>query len=180
MKMKSKTFHWRHSILLLLLAALPFLESCKKEQEVIQNVTYDNTLYDVDTLSLYESNLDKSKQKTGSQYISILYSDLFDRTISSNELLNLSELQLSIGDKQLANELIISSGTNQPDVIMPTDQEMRANVDRFVENTYVRFYLRKPTKYEKHALREMIINDPGLTPELIYTAFATSNEYLFY
>lgn len=164
---------------LLMIFALLF-SACKKETKIIENVVYDNVIYDLDTVNLYTSNIDKTKQKTSTQYISILYADLFNKTISTRVLNDLDELKLSLGDKTLANELLLNSFVNEPNVSVPTDAQMRDDVDGFIEQTYIRFYLRKPTEYERHYLKELIMNDPGMTPELIYTAFSVSEEYQFY
>ena len=164
----------------LLLVGMMGFGSCKKETKVIENVVYDNVIYDLDTLNLYTSNVDKTKQKSSAQYISILYADLFNRTISTKVLNDLDELKLSLGDKTLANELLLNSFVNETNVAVPAGTEMRDDVDAFIDETYIRFYLRKPTEYERHYLKELIMNDPGMTPELIYTAFAVSEEYQFY
>ena len=65
-------------------------------------------------------------------------------------------------------------------MVIPSDAEMRADVEKFVQETYLRFFLRVPTAYEVFELKKEIENDPELTPELIYQAFALSNEYKFY
>ena len=33
------------------------LSSCNKEQQVTENVIYDNIIYEIDTVNLYQSNL---------------------------------------------------------------------------------------------------------------------------
>lgn len=154
------------------------LSSCKKT--IIQNPVYDNIIYNVDTVYVYGSNVEKTKQKTGTQWLSILFADLFQQTIPTNVLTDLDQLNLALGDKVLANGLIINLFANNAGAIIPTDAAMRADVDAFVEDTYRRFYLRKPTAYEKHYLVDLINGDPDLTPALIYSSFAESNEYLFY
>lgn len=154
------------------------LTSCKKT--IIQNPIYDNIIYNVDTVYVYTSNVEKTKQKTSTQYLSILFADIFQQTIPSNTLADLDELSLALGDKVLANGLVINGFVNFGSAIIPTDAQMRADVDAFVEDTYRRFYLRKPTAYEKHYLVDLINGDAGLTPILIYSSFAESNEYLFY
>ena len=52
--------------------------------------------------------------------------------------------------------------------------------EAFIEDAFIRFYLRNPTAYEKRFLTEQITNDPELTPRLIYISFALANEYYFY
>ncbi len=57
---------------------------------------------------------------------------------------------------------------------------MRNDIDKFITDTYIRFYLRLPSEYERYFLKDLIQNDQEMTPELIYTSFALSNEYFFY
>ena len=145
--------------------------SCKKEYRYI---------YDVGSEVVYESSAEKDKQKSSSQFVSILYSNLFRTSVSQQELNELTELRTALGDKQIADNLIINNYVNSSTVQIPTDLEMRDDIQKFVEETYIRFYLRKPTPYEAKFMTESIENDPGMTPELIYEACAGSNEYKFY
>lgn len=165
-------------LLLPFLMVFALLPSCKKK--VIENVNYENVIYELDTLNLYESNVNKNKQKSSSQFISVLYRDLFSTSISSATLNDLSILFSAQGDKQMATELLLSSYMNVPSVLIPTEQYMRQDIPAFVQDTYIRFLLRKPTAYEKEYLSNLIEEDQGMTPELVYLAFAISNEYQFY
>lgn len=161
-----------------LLLVLTF--SCKKE--ILQEVVYDNIIYYVDTVAVYESGLDKDRLKTPLQFISSVYSNLYFSSIPTNILDNLVVYRLSIGDKNLVNEMIINAMLEDPIVLVnvPTNEEMRDNVDEFISTTYLRFFLRYPTEYEEYILREMINNDPDMLPTDIYRAFLLSNEYQFY
>lgn len=145
--------------------------SCKKDYDYI---------YDVGSEAVYSSNAEKTKQKSSNQFISILYSNLFQSSISQQELNDLTELRMAIGDKQIADDLVIAAYINNASVQIPSDAAMRANIEQFVEDTYLRFYLRMPSPYEARYLKESIEADTDLNPELIYTAFAESNEYKFY
>lgn len=166
---------------LLIIAAIGiFTASCKKETHTNHYQQVDNIIYDVGSEVVYQSNSEKEKQKSSEQYISILYANLFQSPVGQQELTDLSEIRLSIGDKQAADELVLNGYVHSPQVIIPTDAQMRADIDQFIEDTYRRFYLRLPTPYEYAYLRKLIEDDPNLTPDLIYTAFSTSNEYQYY
>jgi len=145
-----------------------------------EDVIYDNIIYEMDDVTLYTSSAEKTKQKTQAQYISIMYADLFNRSITNQELNELEELSIAMGDKTKANELILSHYFQQSDVSMPTDSEMRTDINQFIEETYIKFYQRLPTAYENHRLKAIIVKDIALSPEAIYTSFILSNEYYFY
>ncbi|MFK7806535.1 MAG: hypothetical protein AB8F74_01920 [Saprospiraceae bacterium] len=159
---------------------LLLFSSCKKETTTIHTPQVDNYVYDITGENIYQSNADKNKEKSTEQYVSILYSNLFQNAIGQNDLVEISEIRRAIGDKQIADELILNAFVNNNLVIIPTNTEMRANIDAFVEETYLRFFLRKPDPYEIYELKSEIEADNALSPELIYMGFALSNEYKFY
>ncbi len=164
--------------LFLLLFPLLFATSCQKT--LVKETVYDEVIYQLDTLPVYSSNLEKNREKSDIQFISILYADLFGKAIAGNITGELSELKLSFGDKVTLNQMLVSAFINDPDIKMPENREMRNDPEKFVRDLYRKFYLRDPTAYEKYYLVKLINDDPGLTVEHFYTAFALSNEYRFY
>lgn len=165
---------------LLIFICMLFISACKKE--ITQEIVYDNIIYNIDTVPVYAASGDKDRLKTPLQYISSLYSNLYFSSIPANELDNLVIYRLSLGDKNLANEMILNAMLEDPVVAssLPSDTEMREDLDEFIELTYLRFYLRKPTEYEKYGLRQMIEDDASLTVVDVYRSFLLSNEYMFY
>lgn len=163
-----------------LCCSLLITASCKKD--IVQEVVYDNIIYGVDTVPVYQSNEEKDRVKTPLQYISGLYSNLYFSSIPGNLLDNLVIYRLSMGDKTLVNELILNAMLQDPVVLanMPTDDDMREDVEQFVDECYLRFYLRNPTAYEQYAMTEMIESDADMTVVDVYRAFLLSNEYMFY
>ena len=166
-------------VVLFFLSAITMF-SCRKETTLTTNPVVDNYVYDVNGESIYQSALEKNKQKTPEQYISILYANLFQTSIPVDVLSVLGEVRTALGDKQMANELILNGFVNEPSVLILSNAEMRNNIDRFIDNTYLRFFLRSPTAYEKFELKKLIEEDNDLTPALIYQSFSLSNEYQFY
>ena len=170
----------KKNLLLILTALLFTVTACKKETTYVNQTVVDNNIYGVEGEELYQSNVEKDKEKSPEQYLSILYTNLFKTTIDQNSLLELAEVRRAIGDKQMVDELILNAFSNEANVEIPTNNEMRADIDDFIVNTYIRFFLRMPTPYEIYEMKEAIEEDDGLTPELIYQGFALSNEYKFY
>jgi len=136
--------------------------------------------YGVNELQVSPPNANKSKLKTEEQYIAILYANLFQSALSANDLLEITDVIMSIGDKDLAHELVISNFMNKPEVILPSDAEMRADIDGFIDKVYDRFLVRPPSQAEKTWFRNFIEAYPNLSAELVYFAFALCNEYLYY
>lgn len=144
---------------------------CKKEPEL------DFVLNEV---QLYPSAAGKTKLKTNEQYVAILYSNLFQSALSANDIFDVNNCIESIGDKELAREVLISNFMNKPDVILPDPEVLTTDIDGFIEDTYLRFYVRYPTQAEKEWLRNFIQTNPYVTPELVYFSFALSDEYMYY
>ncbi len=168
----------RSSKVFLIIMLIAFFTSCKKD--IVQKTVYDNVIYNIDTVGLYSSNADKTKQKSAEQFISILYSNLTNSTIPGDDLNNIAELSYSFGDKGLINTMLLENILGSPDIQIPTDEDMRNDLDAFVQQTYLKFYLRQPSEYEKYYFKNLIAENTGITPQMVYAAFAQSNEYLFY
>ena len=86
----------------------------------------------------------------------------------------------SVGDKELVHEVIISNFMNKEGVIIPSDSSMRSDLNLFIEETYKRFYLRDISEAEREYFLNFFLLHPEVSSEMVYTAFALSNEYQFY
>jgi hypothetical protein len=159
---------------LLILFALG-LSNCKKE-------TLEDKVFQVNKVKLYPSASSKIKEKTESQWVAVLYTNLFQQALSAGDIYRAGQCITSIGDKELAREVIISNFMNSTSPIpqIPTNGDMRADINKFIKDTYERFLIRRPTEGEKQYFRNEITNNPLRTAEIVYFSFALSNEYLFY
>jgi len=137
-------------------------------------------IYELNDIGLLPPSANKDREKTHEQFMAVLHANLFQSALSANELFQLARCIESIGDKELAREVIISNFMNKPGVIIPSDEEMHADIDAFIIATYERFLVRLPTEAEKTWFRNYIQTDPNVSAELVYFSFAMSNEYLFY
>lgn len=156
-------------LLLLALTLLVVATGCRKEP-----------IYELDQVDLRPPSPDKDQLKTNEEYAAILHANLFQTGLSANALFELGQCIESIGDKELAREVLISNFMNKPGVILPSDTAMRADLDAFITDTYRRFLVRDPSEAERTWFRNMIAADPNITSELVYYAFALSNEHLYY
>ncbi len=66
-------------LILALLIISSTLVACKRE--IVEEVVYDNIIYQIDTVPVYQSNSEKDRLKTPLQYISSLYSNLYYSSI---------------------------------------------------------------------------------------------------
>lgn len=162
----------RFAILTFVLVLSVLLGGCRKEVIVAD--------YGVTDTPVNSQYIKKGKAKSDAQYISILSTNLLQKPISVNDLVKTENVIYSIGDRALAYELIISNYMNSPERQIPDDAEMRADVDAFIKKTYRRFFVRDPNELEVTFFRNYIESNPNITAELVYTAFAASEEYQFY
>ncbi len=169
---------FKKQALLVFLIGLIGFSSCKKQVE--ETIVYSNTIYEVTDVSIYSSNAEKTKQKSPELLLSIIYSDIFNQAIPSRTLLEIAELSTSNGDKTMFTEMIFSQFLTDPMASVPTNAQMRADVDAFVLDSYIRFYQRKPSEYEQIYLKNLITNNNLITVENVYSSFVLSNEYYFY
>lgn len=136
-------------------------------------------VYEINPVEVLPVNADKDKAKTDAQYISILYTNFFQVPIGTNNMLGALGAILSIGDKQIAYDIIVSKYLNSsPNV--PTKEEMNADPETFVRDTYSLFLTRQPTEAELAWMLNYIESNPDLNPDVIYLSFATSNEHYHY
>jgi hypothetical protein len=146
--------------------------SCKKKE-----ISYE---YGVNPEAVLPNNIEKTHLKTTDQFVAILYTNLFQKSLSASQLFQISQCFDSVGDQILARQLIIANFLGKSGVILPTDAQMKADIPKFIEETFIKFYIRKPTEAEKTYLTQMITSDPKITAELVYFSFALSDEYMYY
>lgn len=147
-----------------------FLTSCQK----------DFYVYEIDDQTILPVNSQKIKPKSITQYISILYTNFFQKAISPNSMLSAQKAIESIGDKQVAFDILLSKYMNDPKVIIPTKAEMLKDPEAFIRATYKRFLVREPTEAELNWMLNYITSRPNVTPEHFYFAFGTCNEHFHY
>lgn len=155
----------------LVLVVLLMQFSCNKEKRYI---------YEVQTQELYQTSAQKQYLKTTDQFISIAYSHLFGSSITNNELNQYNVALQALGDKATMQDMIVKSMINKSGVQIVTDAVMRNDVTAFVEETYLRFYNRKPNEFESWKMKDLIEKNTNITPKMIYYAMMTSDEYRYY
>ena len=136
--------------------------------------------YGLQQLELDASNAEKDRVKSIDQWITILYADLFGEALGSAELFEVKQAFFSVGDQDIARATLVSNFMQDANVQLPDAGVMVQDPDGFIDDTYVRFLVRYPTEAERTWMRNYLASNPTMTPELVYTAFALSEEYLHY
>jgi len=144
---------------------------CKPDPDVI---------YQVNDVQVVRPTGQKGSQKSLTEFISIAYADIFEQNITQSDLIALSLPYQSFGDLKYIEDLIIRNFLNEPAALIPSDAEMRANVEAFITATYQRFFNRNPNEFEVWYVKNLIDDNPDITPELVYYSIMTSDEYRYY
>lgn len=158
-------------ILALATLTVGVFSSCQKEKNII---------YDVNDVNVNRPEGNKDYVKSLAEFISIAYTDLFGTSISQSQLQTLAVPYSGFGDLKLIEDMIIKNFLNDANVIVPSNTAMRGNVDQFLMDTYQKFLNRNPNEFELWHMKNVIDANSEITPELVYYAIMTSNEYRYY
>ncbi len=150
---------------------LLLLASCNREKRYI---------YEVEQQELYQNASEKRNLKTTTQFISIAYNDLFGSSITTEELNKFDITLQAFGDKAVLQDMIVKSLINRGGVQIVDNSTMRADIAAFCENTYLRFFNRKPTEFEAWKLKDLIEKNADITPKMVFYSLMTSDEYRYY
>jgi hypothetical protein len=137
-------------------------------------------IYEVEPVTVQEQGGQKKGFKSDRQFVSGAFSDLFGKQITSAELDESMVCYNAISDKGLVRDMIIRDMLRRNSLVVPAAQDMRNDKDKFIIDTYRKFYKRDPSDLEKWTLLNQIDQDTTLNPVLIYYAFLSSEEYLYY
>jgi hypothetical protein len=151
--------------------ALLAIAGCKPDPDII---------YQVDDVEVTRPTGQKGSQKSLTEFISIAYADVIEQSITQDILIALSQPYSGFGDLKYIEDLIIRNLLNAPNAQLPTEAQMRADVNAFVIATYQRFFNRNPNEFEQWYLKNLIDDNPDITPELVYYSIMTSDEYRYY
>ena len=155
--------------ILFILVSVLLISSCVKED-----------VYELNEVLANSDNANKNKLKSSNQFISILHANLFQKALSANELVEISRCIESIGDKEVAHEIVLSNFMNKEGVIIPSDSLMRDDLNVFIEESYKRFFVRDITEAEREFFLSFFESHPNVSAEMVYMAFSLSNEYQYY
>lgn len=134
-------------------------------------------VYTINKQTITDVSADKPNVKSSTEYISIAHSDVLGSAISNRLLSDLKNIYIAIGDKGVAENLIVKNFLAKPQAQIPNQVEMRADVEAFINNAYRQTLNRNPNDYEVWYLKTLIEENDTLQPKVIYYALMTSNEY---
>jgi hypothetical protein len=137
-------------------------------------------VYEIDAVNADPGGSSKVNLKSDIEFVSIVYSDLFEAQITVDELNTLIEAYKSLGDRNVIIDRIIRAYLNEPTVAKPTNVAMRANVTQFIRDSFKRFLVREPDELELWFWNKEIAADTAMTVEQVYYVLLTTEEYKYY
>jgi hypothetical protein len=172
-KNRNNKIHGSHFRIPILFALSGFMlilvPSCKKDY-----------VYEVNDVTVAQPGGSKENVKTTTEFISIVYSDLFSTNVPTDTLLYVQASYDAFGDKKLIEDRIVRHFLNSPYAQVPSDATMRANIPLFVDQTIEKFFNRKADAFENYFISDLIEKSSSITPMMVYYACMTSNEYRYY
>ncbi len=136
--------------------------------------------YEVNPVTVNSNGVSKSRQKSDLQLISIMFSDVFGRAISQNELQMLANTYNSLGDKQVIINRFTWRFLNDPSADLPANTELVNNPTEVIETLFARYLSRPPGEMEVWYYQNWIADNPDLEVKHLAFVLLTSDEYKFY
>jgi hypothetical protein len=137
-------------------------------------------VYEVDPVSADPTGSNKVTEKSDIEFVSIVYSDLFETQITVEELNTLISAYKSLGDRNVIIDRIIRAYLNSPNLVKPTNAAMRADIKNFIRNSFKRFLVREPDELELWYWEKEIVADTSMSVEQVYYVLLTTEEYKYY
>lgn len=138
-----------------------------------------NVTYDVGTISPGTEG-EKTELKDDLQFMSIAYRDLHDEEVPPSVLQTMRKAYLSFGDKELVIDEVVQSLLLSPTVVYPSQDDIQADPQGFITDTYKKFLLRNPTAFELAYWDTQLAQQTDLTAREVYYVFMTCKEYKYY
>lgn len=140
----------------------------------------EHNLYEVDQVNVNDDSATKGLKKSDLQLMSIMFTDVFGRSISQNELQNLADVYNSFGDKQVIIDRLTWNMVNDAGADLP-DQTMYANnPEGLVNLLFTRYYSREPNEMEVWYYTNWMQENPNLEVKHLAFVLLSSEEYKYY
>jgi hypothetical protein len=142
--------------------------------------TERTTSFDLDPVEVGVADEAKSRAKRQRQFIQALYNHIYQAPLPPGEAVAIDELLRSIGDNQVAIEVVTAKMVADPRAALPPVTEMRNDPEAFIAQIYRRFYVRDATQAELSWWVNYLETHPEVDVAQVVFAFVTANEYRYY
>jgi hypothetical protein len=154
----------------LILSAVLALPSC----------TERSTSFEIEPIEIGVADDAKTRAKRQRQFLQTLYNHIYQAPLPPSDAVALDELLRSIGDSQLAIEVVVAKMVADPNADLPSLTEMRNDPETFISDLYRRLYVRDATAAEKSWWVNYLETHPDVDVAQVVFSFITANEYRYY
>ena len=154
----------------LVLSAFLALTSC----------TERSTSFELDPIEIGVADDAKTRAKRQRQFLQTLYNHIYQAPLPPADAVALDELLRSIGDSQLAIEVVVAKMVADPNADLPSLTEMRNDPETFISDLYRRLYVRDASQAEKSWWVNYLETHPDVDVAQVVFSFVTANEYRYY
>ena len=142
--------------------------------------TERSTSFELDPIEIGVADDAKTRAKRQRQFLQTLYNHIYQAPLPPSDAVALDELLRSIGDSQLAIEVVVAKMVADPDADLPSITEMRNDPETFISELYRRLYVRDATVAEKSWWVNYLETHPDVDVAQVVFSFVTANEYRYY
>ena len=118
--------------------------------------TKPEPIYEVNPVVVNIQGGTKKALKSDRQFVSGAFADLLKKQMSSSELDETMVCYVSVSDKELMRDMVIRDLLRRSTHV-PEAATMRADVSKFVKETYTGFYKREPSDLERWTIEQQIM-----------------------
>ena len=142
--------------------------------------TTETTTYQVEPIEVGVNDEAKVRAKQSRQFIQALYNQVYQRALPPSEAVALDEFMRSIGDRQVAIELVVAKMVSDTAARLPDTQLLAGDPETFIGQLYRRFYVRDATQAELSWWVNYLETHPEVDVASVVFAFVTAEEYRYY
>ncbi len=142
--------------------------------------TEETTSYELEQVEIGVNDDAKTRAKRQRQFLQTLYNHIYQAPLPPGEAVALDELLRSIGDRQVAIELVVAKMVSDSAAALPPASELRNDPEAFITALYRRLYVRDATQAELSWWVNYLETHPDVDVAQIVFAFVTATEYRYY
>jgi hypothetical protein len=137
-------------------------------------------IYEVEPILVEVQGGQKKAVKTDRQFVSGAFADVMKKQITTSELDEAIYCYDANSDKEMIRDMIIRDLLKRTAAVIPSVSEMRNDPEKFVGDTYRRFYKRDPSDLERWTVQNQIEQDTSIHPVMVYYVFMSAEEYSYF
>lgn len=142
--------------------------------------TEERVIYEPESFELGAGNSPELRLKRDRQFVQTLYNHIYQAALPPAEASAIDEILRSIGDRQIAIEMIVARMVSDPRAQLPPASQLRDDPEAFIGGLYRRLFVRQAQQAELSWWVNYLRTHPEVDVAQVVYAFVTSEEYRYY